>query len=50
MHVQESNFFKSHLTVKIDLVEVVYYFEQVLHLQYNKSVMPTAALHYFSLI
>ena len=50
MHVQESNFFKSHLAVKIDLAEVVFYLKQVFHLLYNKSVTPAVELHHFSLI
>ena len=36
IHVQENNFFKFHLTVKIDLVEEVYYLKQVFHLLFLK--------------
>ena len=50
MHVQESNLKKSQLTVKMDLVDVVYYLKQVFHLLYNKNVMPADALLLFSLI
>ena len=39
MHVPEKNF-KFHLTVKIDLDEIVYYLKQVFHLLYDKSVTP----------
>ena len=35
--------FKFHLTVKIDLVEVVFYLEHVFHLPYDKSVTPAEA-------
>ena len=48
-HVQEKNFFKCHLTVKIELVEEIYYLKQVFHLLYEKSATP-AELLYFSLI
>ena len=40
--------YKFHLTVKIDLFEVVSYLKQVFNLQYDKSVTPTEALLYFS--
>ena len=33
-----------HLAVEIDLVEVVYYFNQVFHLLYDKGVTPAEAL------
>ena len=39
-----------HLAVKIDLVEVVYYFKHVFHLLCNKSVAPEDELLYCSLI
>ena len=39
-YVQENNF---HLTVNIDLVEVVYYLKQVFHLLYDKSITPAEA-------
>ena len=32
IHVQENNFFKFNLTVKIELDDVVYYLRQVFHL------------------
>ena len=38
------------LTVKIDLVEVVYNLKQIFHLLCDKSVTPVKALLYFSLI
>ena len=41
---------KSHLTVKIHLVEVVCYFKQVFHLLYAKIATPVEALPYFSLV
>ena len=41
---------QSHLTVQIDLVEVVYYLKHVFHFLYNKSVTTAEELHYFSLI
>ena len=44
------NFFSFQLTVKIDLVEVVYYLKQAFHLLYDKSVTQAEALFYFSLI
>ena len=39
-----------HLTVKINLVEAVYYLKQVFHLLYDKSVTPAEELPYFHLI
>ena len=39
-----------HLTVKIDLVEDVYYLKHVFHLLYDISARPAEALLYFSLI
>ena len=45
----EATFLKSHLTDKIDLVEVAYYLKQVFQLLYTKCVTPAEALHYFSL-
>ena len=41
---KKTNFLPFHLTVKIDLVEVVYYLKQVLHLLNDKSVTPAVAL------
>ena len=41
---------KFHLTVKIDSVEVVYYFKQVFYLLYDKSVTPAESLLYFNII
>ena len=41
---------KTHLTVKIDLVDVVYYLKQVFYLLYENSVTPAEELLYFSLI
>ena len=48
--MQENNFFTFHLTVKIDLAEVVYYLKQVFHLPCDKNVTPEEALLYSSLI
>ena len=39
-----------HLTITIDLAEVIYYLKQVFHLLYDKSVAPAEVLPYFSLI
>ena len=52
---KETTFLTFHLTVKIDLVEVVYYLKQVFHLLYDKIVWPiddkpAEALLYFSII
>ena len=41
---------KFHVTVKIDLVEEVYYLKQVFHLLYDKSVTPAETLLYFPII
>ena len=43
-------FLRFHLTVQIDLVEVVYNLRQVFHLLYNKSVTQGEALYFFSLV
>ena len=47
---KKTTFFKLHLTVKIDLVEEVYYLKQLFHLLYDLGVTPVEALLYFSLI
>ena len=47
---KKTTFLGFHLTVKIDLVEVVYYLKQEFTLLYDKSVMPAEALLYLSLI
>ena len=48
--MQENNFSKFQLTVKIDLVEEAYYLKQLFDLLYDKRVTPAEALPYFSLI
>ena len=47
---KKTTFIKFHITAKINLVEVHYYFKQVFRLLYDKSVMQVEALLYFSLI
>ena len=36
IHVQENNFLNFHLTVKIELIEEVYYLKKVFHLLFFK--------------
>ena len=47
---KKTTFLTFHFTVKIDLVEIVYYLKQVFHLLHDESVTSAEALLYFSLI
>ena len=37
---KKTTFFKFHLAVKVDLVDIVYYLKQVFHLLCDESVTP----------
>ena len=43
----KTTFYRFHFTVKIDLVDEAYYFKQVFHFLYDKSVTPAEELFYF---
>ena len=47
---ENKNFLKLHLTIKIDLVEVVYYLKQVFNLLHDMNDTPEEVLHYLSLM
>ena len=47
---KKTTFLAFHLSVEIDLVEVVYYFKQLFYLLYDKSVTPAEALLYLPII
>ena len=40
----EATFFRYHLSIKIDIVVIIYYLKQVFCLLYDRSVTPAEAL------